>query len=289
MVYGATADATDDGISGKSVEVNGNKPVQSFSIDETPDDIKPLTRSAMAKSRCCGGSGWTQDGLRMTVMCMFLFSLGVTIALVVQIALEPEDNTKDKANQVVTDNQPCGRLGEEVMEAGGNAVDAAVTATLCEALFEPHITGMGGGGMMLVHQHRTNQAVVVDFRETVPNSARNDRFIQNPNQAALGRTSVSVPGFLKGLTFAHDKYGSGIRGIDCCSWSNLVYKSIRYALQHGVDVQDSLANATQTKITEKQLNDPDAGYLKYEIFYFNKTGFKCRIFFSFQDLFATCQ
>ena len=40
---------------------------------------------------------------------------------------------------------------------------------------EPHITGIGGGGLMLIHSHRKITSTVIDFRETAPENARNDR------------------------------------------------------------------------------------------------------------------
>ena len=89
-------------------------------------------------------------------------------------------------------------------------------------MVDPHVSGLGGGGVMLLHQHRTNRSVVVDFRETVPEGARNDRFISNPRQASLGRNSVAVPGLVKGLAHAHKKYGSHKEGLQCCSWMRQV-------------------------------------------------------------------
>ena len=100
------------------------------------------------------------------------------------------------ANVVTSDHTACTKVGQTVLEKvcnitfmkictsfnlqiskiqGGNAVDAAVSSTLCLALTEPHITGIGGGGLMLIHSHRKNTSVVIDFRETAPENARNDR------------------------------------------------------------------------------------------------------------------
>merc|ERR1719167_1873269 len=122
---------------------------------------------------------------------MFVFAIGVTVALIVHIAVLRRDgeeaNAEVKAaNKVVSDSSECSELGERVLEMGGNAVDATVVAVICQSLVQPHIAGLGGGGVMLVHQHRTNTSVVIDFRETVPESASNSRLISNPNQAWLG-------------------------------------------------------------------------------------------------------
>ena len=65
---------------------------------------------------------------------------------------------------MVADNAECSGIGELVLGMGGNAVDAAVAAAVCQALVEPHVSGLGGGGVMLIHQHRKDKSYVVDFR-----------------------------------------------------------------------------------------------------------------------------
>ena len=45
-------------------------------------------------------------------------------------------------------------MGNEILSSGGNAVDAAVAASFCMAAVAPHVTGLGGGGIMLVHENR---------------------------------------------------------------------------------------------------------------------------------------
>ena len=48
----------------------------------------------------------------------------------------------EDANKVVTDHNACTTIGDEVLKLGGNAVDAAVAATVCMAVVEPHVTGL---------------------------------------------------------------------------------------------------------------------------------------------------
>lgn len=163
---------------------------------------------------------------------------------------------------VTSDNANCSLAGQYVLQEGGNAVDAAITTTFCLALTQPHITGIGGGGLMLIHSHRKNTSTVVDFREVAPQNARNDRYIQNPLSASLGRKSIGVPGFVKGLEHAFQKYGSQHYGLTCCSWTDLIRKAITEALR-SVYVSDHFLNATQTKISEMELDSTDAALLKY--------------------------
>ena len=84
--------------------------------------------------------------------------------------------TNRDADHTVADHPDCTSLGNDVLGQGGNAVDAAVAASFCMAAVAPHVTGLGGGGIMLIHMNRSNKSVVIDFRETAPDHAMNDRY-----------------------------------------------------------------------------------------------------------------
>ncbi len=71
-------------------------------------------------------------------------------------------------DHTVSDEPLCGEIGDRIMSEGGNAVDAAVAATFCLAVTSPHLTGLGGGGTMLLHKNRENKTVIIDFREAAP-------------------------------------------------------------------------------------------------------------------------
>ena len=123
---------------------------------------------------CCFGEGvggWHEDGLRMIILSMFVFAIAVTVALVIDIASSSKPVTENPANKVISDVDECSEIGNEVLNQGGNAVDAAVASGFCLSVYEPHITSIGGGGMMLIHRHRTNKSTVIDFRETVPKNS----------------------------------------------------------------------------------------------------------------------
>ena len=104
---------------------------------------------------------------------MFVFAIGVTVALIVHVAAlhhgggggaGGQDKGSQGGGKVVADNAECSGIGEKVLGMGGNAVDAAVATAVCQALVEPHVSGLGGGGVMLIHQHRKDKSYVVDFR-----------------------------------------------------------------------------------------------------------------------------
>ena len=147
--------------------------------------------------------------LRMIVAWMATVAIVVFVALVVEIITASHLPT---LGDVVTDHPNCSDIGASILRDGGNAVDAAVGAALCLAVAAPHRAGLGGGGVMLIHQLRSNLTTVIDFQvpnitaicsshslfplsppsqEVSPSKLRVQSYQDNPRIAEWGRRSVS--------------------------------------------------------------------------------------------------
>ncbi|KAK2491599.1 hypothetical protein MC885_006193 [Smutsia gigantea] len=113
-----------------------------------------------------------QDGLTVIVTACLTFATGVTVALVMQIYFGDPQIFHQGA--VVTDAAHCTSLGIEVLSKQGSSVDAAVAAGLCLGIVAPHSSGLGGGGVMLVHDIRRNESHLIDFRESAPGALREE-------------------------------------------------------------------------------------------------------------------
>lgn len=100
--------------------------------------------------------------------------------------------------------------GRELLDAGGNAVDAAVAAAFVMAVVGPYHSGLGGGGFALVHDLKQGDAAF-DFREVAPSKASRDMFLRDgkpvPELSLDGALSVGVPGAIKGYLELQAKYG----------------------------------------------------------------------------------
>src|SRR6266481_3806515 len=115
---------------------------------------------------------------------------------------------------VVAQEGRAARIGVEVLEQGGNAIDAAVATGFAMAVTYPRAGNIGGGGFMLIHLADRNEDVAIDYREAAPAATTRDIFLGadgKPDSAkslesALG---IGVPGTVAGLTLALEKYGSG--------------------------------------------------------------------------------
>jgi gamma-glutamyltranspeptidase / glutathione hydrolase len=106
------------------------------------------------------------------------------------------------------------RVGVEVLEQGGNAIDAAVAVGFALAVTLPRAGNIGGGGFMIVHRADRNETKAIDFRETAPASMKKDVYLNDKGDADLNRSQntglgVGIPGTVAGMAMAVEKYGSG--------------------------------------------------------------------------------
>jgi len=115
---------------------------------------------------------------------------------------------------VVAQEKIAARIGADVLQRGGNAVDAAVATGFAMAVTYPRAGNIGGGGFMIIHLAQRHQDVAIDYRETAPAATTPGIFLGadgKPDNAksrdsALG---VGVPGTPAGLALALEQYGSG--------------------------------------------------------------------------------
>ncbi|HEY2528779.1 MAG TPA: gamma-glutamyltransferase [Xanthobacteraceae bacterium] len=114
---------------------------------------------------------------------------------------------------VVAQEGRAARIGVDILQKGGNAVDAAVAVGFALAVTYPRAGNIGGGGFMVIHR-ASGDNIAIDYRETAPRGinaksfldARGDADPQKSRDSALG---IGVPGTVAGLALAEEKYGSG--------------------------------------------------------------------------------
>ncbi len=113
---------------------------------------------------------------------------------------------------VAADHRLASQAGLEMLQRGGNAVDAAVATSFALGVVNPASCGIGGGGFMLIYLARSGQAVALDYRETAPAAASPDMFVRDgravPELSRRGGLAVAVPGEVAGVAEALRRYGS---------------------------------------------------------------------------------
>jgi gamma-glutamyltranspeptidase / glutathione hydrolase len=85
--------------------------------------------------------------------------------------IAPAQTFVARNGMVVAQEQRAARIGVEILERGGNAVDAAVAVGFALAVTYPRAGNIGGGGFMLIHLGKAGQDVAIDYRETAPAAA----------------------------------------------------------------------------------------------------------------------
>ena len=114
---------------------------------------------------------------------------------------------------VVSQRAIASEVGRDILQRGGNAVDAAVATGFALAVTLPRAGNVGGGGFMLVHLAELKETIAIDDRETAPRAAHRDLFIGSDgeldnNVARYSLKSSGVPGTVAGLTYALEHYGT---------------------------------------------------------------------------------
>ncbi|UAL53773.1 MULTISPECIES: gamma-glutamyltransferase [Metabacillus] len=142
---------------------------------------------------------------------------------------------------VTTAHPLASKIGADVLKKGGNAIDAAVAIQYALNVTEPMMSGIGGGGFMMVYDGKTEETTIINSRERAPAGAAPDMFLDENgvpipfSERYKGGTAVGVPGTLKGLETALDMWGTR-------SMKELISPSIQLA-EKGFKIDSVLAAA----------------------------------------------
>ena len=156
---------------------------------------------------------------------------------------------------VVSSKVQASEAGVAVLRAGGNAVDAAVAVAFALAVVHPSAGNLGGGGFMLVRL-ANGRSSFIDFRERAPKSASRDMYLdpatgQATKDSLLGYRASGVPGTVRGMEFAHTKFGRK-------PWKDLLEPAVTLATD-GFPVSWSLAESLRAQsVADKLAPFPDS-------------------------------
>jgi gamma-glutamyltranspeptidase/glutathione hydrolase len=136
------------------------------------------------------------------------------------------------------------QAGAQALEAGGNAVDAAVAAALVSWVAESPLTGPGAGGFMLVHRGRDKSTRVFDFFTAIPGLGDEAKVGEmehvdvdfsggSTQRFHIGASSCAIPGAALGLETAHKAFGR-------LPWKDLFQPAIDVA-RKGVQLNEGQA------------------------------------------------
>jgi gamma-glutamyltranspeptidase/glutathione hydrolase len=138
------------------------------------------------------------------------FRAALTLAVASALA-GPSATVEGRHGMVVSAQHEASVVGSRILEAGGNAIDAAVAVGYALAVVDPCCGNIGGGGFMLIHR-ADGRDTVINFRETAPRAATATMFLDagdNPvrERSLYGYLAAGVPGTVMGLDRALGEYG----------------------------------------------------------------------------------
>ncbi len=138
-------------------------------------------------------------------MHRFIFVLTLFLALPLAAAAPPPKAAIASAHPLATE------AGLEILQAGGNAFDAAVAVSATLAVVEPYSSGIGGGGFWLL-QRADGRAVMVDGREKAPGAATPTMYLNAAGEVVPGRSvdgplAAGIPGEPAALVHIAKRYG----------------------------------------------------------------------------------
>lgn len=125
-------------------------------------------------------------------------------ALIWMGAAPPSKQNND--GMVFSDHWQARQAGQEILDKGGNAVDAAIATVLAAGVVQPAGSGLGGGGFALYRDASGTVVESIDFRERAPEAARQDMYADASSRD--GGLAVAIPMESAGLIALHNRYGS---------------------------------------------------------------------------------
>ena len=133
-----------------------------------------------------------------------------------------------RQGMVASTTEIASRVGVEIMQRGGNAVDAAVAVGLALAVTWPSAGNIGGGGFMMIRR-ANGETEIIDYRERAPLSASRDMYLDKDGNvikgaSTVGYKAVGVPGTVAGLSLAQKRHGK-------LSWADVVEPARKLAAE----------------------------------------------------------
>ena len=142
-----------------------------------------------------------------------------------------------KGGIVAAQSRKAAEVGVAVLAAGGDCVDAVIATTFALGVLEPWMSGVGGGGAMVLYRARDNRYEVIDYGMRAPNSLRPEDYPLTGEGAASdlfpwarvkddrnlhGPGSIAVPGVVAGMEEAHRRHAK-------MPWQELLAPSVKLA------------------------------------------------------------
>jgi gamma-glutamyltranspeptidase/glutathione hydrolase len=152
--------------------------------------------------------------MRKTAIIFGLYPFAGRILITAFLLLFIQNAFADKPPHaaIATAHPLATAAGQEILQAGGNAFDAAVAITAALGVVEPYGSGLGGGGFWLLHRNSDGYQTMVDGREKAPGAAHRDMYLDEKGNVISGASingplSAGIPGVPAAMVHLAKNYG----------------------------------------------------------------------------------
>ncbi|KAI5635220.1 gamma-glutamyltranspeptidase domain-containing protein [Phthorimaea operculella] len=142
------------------------------------------------------------------------------------------------------------QMKRSILIQNGSAVDAAIASMFCNGILNQQSMGLGGGFFMTVYIRNEERAYTVDAREMAPRAGSRDMYHGNGDLAMKGPLSVAVPGELRGMWAAYQRWGK-------LPWASLIAPTLQIC-EDGFVISKVMFDGLETAAWIK--NDPLLSY-----------------------------
>lgn len=140
---------------------------------------------------------------------LVIFVISITLSFG---AANPPIQDRTGTGLVLSSHELANKIGKEVLDKGGNAIDAAVAVGYALAVVHPAAGNIGGGGFAVIHL-ANGENTTLDFREMAPLKANKNMYLNDKGEvikdaSTIGYLAAGVPGTVKGMSAMLNRYGT---------------------------------------------------------------------------------
>ena len=192
------------------------------------------------------------------LILLILFSVALSLSCANETSTIPDNTASPDSYEnglVVSVDPIASAVGRQILEQGGNAVDAAVATGFALAVSHPSAGNLGGGGFMMVRMADTGEVHAVDYREKAPAASTPTMFLDDEGEvdrekSGVGYLVVGVPGTVRGFWEAQARFGS-------LDWETVIAPAVVLA-RDGFVVDEVLAGSLKRQ-EENMARFPEFG------------------------------
>ena len=156
---------------------------------------------------------------------VILFAASLIIIACSRETPQPQPEEVVSQSALAMPDKYSAQVSEDILRAGGNAVDAAVAAGFALAVTIPDAGNIGGGGFMLIHMD--GEDAFIDYRERAPLAAHRDMYLDENGEfieqsTLIGGQAAGVPGTVAGFWAAHKRFGK-------LPWADVIAPAVKLA------------------------------------------------------------